>query len=260
MTSLADDLKPRLPRLRRFARALTGSQESGDAYVRQTLEAILHDPSIVDGGTGLDAALYRTFLSAWAAVGANNGPAAASAADDQLAALAPQSRQAFLLVALEGFNRETAAQIMGVDKITLDYLITEAGQDMAAQMATDVLIIEDEPLIAMDLENIVTSLTHNVIGVARTHTEALKLVETSQPGLILADIQLADGSSGLDAVQDLLRIKQIPVIFITAFPEKMLTGRRPEPTFLISKPFQPVMVRALISQALFFNQVAEAAS
>ena len=255
MTSLADDLKPRLPRLRRFARALTGSQESGDAFVRQTLEAILHDPTSLEQQMGLDASLYRAFLGVWTAVGANAAPTG-SASDEQLAALSPKSRQAFLLVALEGFSRETAARIMGVDKVTLDDLITEAGQDMAAQMATDVLIIEDEPLIAMDLEHIVGSLTHNIIGVARTHSQALKLFETAQPGLILADIQLADGSSGLDAVQDLLRIKQTPVIFITAFPEKMLTGRRPEPTFLISKPFQPSMLRAVISQALFFNQAA----
>jgi hypothetical protein len=43
------------------------------------------------------------------------------------------------------------------------------------------------------------------------------------------------------------------VIFITAFPERLLTGERPEPTFLITKPFQPETVKAAIGQALFFH-------
>jgi hypothetical protein len=43
------------------------------------------------------------------------------------------------------------------------------------------------------------------------------------------------------------------VIFITAYPERLLTGERPEPTFLITKPFQPEIVKAVISQALFFD-------
>jgi CheY-like chemotaxis protein len=106
-----------------------------------------------------------------------------------------------------------------------------------------VLIIEDEPFIAMDLEGLVESLGHQVLGVAR-------------PGLILADIQLADGSSGLDAVNELLRSFEVPVIFITAYPERFLTGERPEPAFLIAKPFQPATVSAVISQALFFERNA----
>jgi CheY-like chemotaxis protein len=96
-----------------------------------------------------------------------------------------------------------------------------------------------------------------VIGVARTHAEAVKLAKSKQPGLILADIQLADGSSGLDAVNELLRSFEVPVIFITAYPERFLTGERPEPAFLISKPFQPAMVSAIASQALFFERNAK---
>jgi CheY-like chemotaxis protein len=93
--------------------------------------------------------------------------------------------------------------------------------------------------------------------VARTHTEAIKLAGTKRPGLILSDIQLADGSSGLEAVNELLSSFEAPVIFITAYPERFLTGDRPEPAFLISKPFQPAMVSAVASQALFFNRKAK---
>ena len=127
---------------------------------------------------------------------------------------------------------------------------------MAAEIATDVLIIEDETFIAMDLESLVKNLGHNVVGVARTHADAVALAKNKKPGLILADIQLADGSSGLDAVNELLRTFEVPVVFITAYPERFLTGERPEPAFLIAKPFQPANVSAVISQALFFQQTA----
>jgi CheY-like chemotaxis protein len=103
----------------------------------------------------------------------------------------------------------------------------------------------------------VTGLGHTVTGIARTHSEALLLAASQQPGLILADIRLADESSGLDAVNELLKSFEVPVIFITAYPERYLTGQRPEPTFLITKPFQPAMVSAVISQALFFEQKAK---
>jgi CheY-like chemotaxis protein len=84
----------------------------------------------------------------------------------------------------------------------------------------------------------------------------VKLARGKAPGLILADIQLADGSSGLDAVNELLQSFEAPVIFITAYPERFLTGERPEPAFLIPKPYQPATVSAVISQALFFDRKA----
>ena len=69
----------------------------------------------------------------------------------------------------------------------------------------------------------------------------------------IADIQLADGSSGIDAVNELLgSLGELPVIFITAFPERLLTGDRPEPAFLISKPYSEEQVCSAVSQAMFF--------
>ena len=122
------------------------------------------------------------------------------------------------------------------------------------------LIIEDEPLISMQLEDLVRGLGHDICGTAATRTQAQQVVAEKTPGLVLADIQLADGSSGLDAVDDILSIGSVPVIFITAYPERLLTGDRPEPTYLVTKPFQEATVRAAISQALFFNASHENAS
>jgi CheY-like chemotaxis protein len=172
---------------------------------------------------------------------------------ERLMRIAPRSRQAFLLTALEGFTPSEAAQILSSDFEEVESLIAEAQVEIDAELATDVLIIEDEPVIAADIEALVRDLGHKVLDIAATRGEAREAVARHTPGLVLADIQLADGSSGIDAVKDILGRFDVPVIFITAFPERLLTGERPEPTFLITKPFQPETVKAAIGQALFFH-------
>jgi DNA-directed RNA polymerase specialized sigma24 family protein len=248
-----------LPYLRRYARALTGSQTSGDAYVAATLEALVKDPDLLESEDLPRVTLFRLFSTIWnsLAVNGTSDPVGSHlAAERNLNQITAKPRQAFLLVSVEGFSEEEAARIPDVDASTLLKLVEEAGRELAAQLATDVLIIEDEALIALDLETLVENLGHKVIGVARTRTEAVTVARTKPPGLILADIQLADGSSGLDAVNDLLHTFEVPVIFITAYPERFLTGERPEPAFLVSKPYQPATVSALVSQALFFEHNA----
>jgi CheY-like chemotaxis protein len=174
-------------------------------------------------------------------------------AQSQLANITPKAREAFLLGAVEGFTVAETAIILGNTVVETQMLLEEASDSILHQVATDVMIIEDEPIIAMDLEAVLESLGHKVTGIARTEKEAIQLAASQKPGLVLADIQLADGSSGIDAVKNILQNITVPVIFITAFPERLLTGENPEPTFLITKPFMPEMVKAVVSQALFFN-------
>ncbi|MGJ4952941.1 response regulator [Bradyrhizobium sp. HKCCYLS20291] len=246
-----------LPLLRRYARALTGSQGSGDAYVGAMLEALIQDPALLDERYGPRAALFRLFTQIWNSVALNDDAEVATLPmppERRLSNITPLPRQAFLLLSLEGFPEEEVAFVLDIDVAETRRLADAAGRELAAEIATDVLIIEDETFIAMDLESLVKNLGHNVIGVARTHADAVALAKNKKPGLILADIQLADGSSGLDAVNELLRTFEVPVVFITAYPERFLTGERPEPAFLISKPFQPAMVSAVASQALFFQR------
>ena len=246
-----------LPLLRRYARALTGSQASGDAYVGAMLEALLQDPVLLDEQHGAKAGLFKLFTQIWNSVSLNDDSEVTTLPmppERRLSNITPLPRQAFLLLSLEGFSEQEVAFILGTDVAETRRLADVAGREMAAEIATDVLIIEDETFIAMDLESLVRNLGHNVIGVARTHADAVAIAKNRKPGLILADIQLADGSSGLDAVNELLRSFEVPVVFITAYPERFLTGERPEPAFLISKPFQPAMVSAVASQALFFQR------
>jgi CheY-like chemotaxis protein len=154
---------------------------------------------------------------------------------------------------MEGFTPEDAGFLIGASAEEVDNLVAEALAEIERQTRAEVLIIEDEPIIAMDIETIVRDLGHTVTGVAVTRDEAVSQALARRPGLVLADIQLADDSSGIDAVKDILQEFQVPVIFITAFPERLLTGERPEPTFLITKPFQRSTVKAAIAQALFFD-------
>jgi DNA-directed RNA polymerase specialized sigma24 family protein/CheY-like chemotaxis protein len=249
-----------VPLLRRYARALTGNQGAGDAYVAASLEAMIADPAVLEDERGPRVALYRLFTKIWNSISINGATPPAEIrlpGEQKLANITPLPRQAFLLVALEGFSEADAARILATDVVTLRGLIEESGRELAADIATDVLIIEDDSFIAMELEGLVESLGHRVLGVARTHAEAIALTKNKRPGLILADIQLADNSSGLDAVNELLGSFEVPVIFITAYPERFLTGERPEPAFLIAKPFQPSTVSAIASQALFFERSAK---
>jgi len=260
--SLGQELAPHLPFLRRYSRALNGEQARGDAYVKTTLEAIIAAPDefATDGDSKLE--LYRMFHAIWTSTRDEHDDVLDAVSDDtreqvtdnRLAVIPSLPRQALLLTVVEGFSHVDVATIIDSDAQSVAALVDDAMREIEQQMATSVLIIEDEPIIAMDIETIVEDMGHNVAGVAATRGEAVTAAAKTSPGLILADIQLADNSSGIDAVADILHHIDVPVIFITAFPERLLTGERLEPAFLITKPFQRDTVRAAISQALFFHQ------
>jgi len=256
--SIAATLTPHLPYLRRYARALTGSQTSGDAYVRALLEALLEGNAALDDEVPPRIALYRLFHVLWSSSGgklpSTEPPVRTPSVETRLQALQPANREALLLTAVEGFTTTEAAKILGCPESEVETAIAAALRAIDRGLASRVLIIEDETIIALDLENLVIETGHKVVGIATTRDDAVRMARESQPDLILTDIQLADDSSGIDAAVTILRDFDIPVIFITAYPERLLTGQRPEPTYLISKPFSRDSVKATIGQALFFHQ------
>lgn len=245
-----------LPYLRRYARALTGSQGSGDSFAAATLEAILEDAAILSGDPDAKVSLFHAFHLVWSSAGAPVGEPDSrfsAAAQAHMANLTPRSREALLLHSIEGFTPSEIARIMQIDDDQVSRLIDSATREMLASVSGRIMIIEDEAIIAMDIAAIVREMGHEVIGIAATRSEAVELATGQHPDLILADIQLADRSSGIDAVNDILElVEAVPVIFITAFPERLLTGARPEPAFLISKPYAEEQVRSAVSQAMFF--------
>lgn len=257
--ALAHAIAEHLPYLRRYARALCGTQRSGDAYVRACLEAIVADTSVLGTDASPRVALYRLFHRLWDTTNldtrplAGSGPIAADNVEKRLKELTPAHRQALLLTAMEGFNPTETARILGVTEEQVKVMTGQAVREISSQPSIKVLIIEDEPIISLDLQSIVREMGHSVVATATTRDEAVREARRTAPGLVLADIKLADGSSGIDAVRQILSEVEVPIVFITAYPERLLTGERPEPTFLVTKPFVPETVRVAISQALLFT-------
>ena len=251
------EISKALPYLRRYARALTGAQTSGDNYAAATLEAILADRSLLGATGSVKTDLFRTFHGIWSTAGApmeEEEDQMRLAAQRHLSRLTPNTREALLLHTVEEFSLGDISEIMGVAGSEAEQLVDLARREMADAVAGKVMIIEDEAIISMDLESLVAEMGHRVTGVARTHTEAVALAGEEMPDLILADVQLADNSSGIESVNEVMQdLGKCPVIFITAFPERLLSGERKEPAFLIAKPYTQEQVRSAVSQAMFFS-------
>ena len=231
-----------LPYLRRYARALTGNQAAGDGVATLMLESLIQDPNLFDRSIAPRVAVYRAFHVVWR-----------DNVEDATTAESRTARHLMLLTTIEAFSLTDAATILELSDADVTKLLPIANETQRSVSDSRVMIIEDEFVIAMDLQMIVGGLGLSVTGVADTHTSAVELARREKPDLILADIQLADGSSGVEAVAEILYSIDVPVIFITAYPERLLTGRKAEPTFLITKPYRENDVCAAISQVLFHN-------
>jgi CheY-like chemotaxis protein/DNA-directed RNA polymerase specialized sigma24 family protein len=257
-SSLKHQIVQHLPYLRRYARALTGSQTVGDEYIRGCLETLLHEPEFMSEGRSVPVQLFKLFHKFAATVESSTDDIAKLAdpverrVGERLIALAPVDRQALLLVHQEGFSQAEAAEVLGLTTEELAHRIDDAWTNLKRQPTTDVLIIEDEPVIALDVAESVKSLGHSVTGIANRASQAIAMAKANPPGLVLADIQLKDGSTGVTAVREILKSIEVPVVFVTAFPERLLTGEALEPAFVVTKPFDSTTLKVAISQALFF--------
>ena len=236
-----------LPYLRRYARAIMGSQPLGDATVREVLETLIEAPGEFNRNAPPRRELFRVFHRIWSE---RSVTPLAARGGSVIADLPVLARETLMLTAVERFSITDVAHIMECSVADVESRLAEARQAIARSLSARVMIIEDESIIAMHLKSIVRSIGHDVISEVRTHSEAVRAAHEVHPELILADISLADGSSGIDAVREILQEMTVPVIFITAFPERLLTGERPEPAYLITKPFEPETVTATIWQAL----------
>jgi CheY-like chemotaxis protein/DNA-directed RNA polymerase specialized sigma24 family protein len=254
MTDVKLGIAQHLPFLRRYARALTGSQGLGDSLIRGALQALAGGKASIDPDRDLKPQLYGLVHQA-----ADTAPAAAVAAGPdarvqaKLGALPSAERRALLLTSLEGMSRGDVAAVLGVTPDQVSDLLDRARTELARQDPARVLVIEDEPIIALHIAEIVREAGHEVVGIATRKSEAVALAAEHRPGLVLADIQLDDGSTGIEAAQEILQSLDVPVIFVTAFPERLLTGERMEPTYLVSKPFDPETLVVTIGQALFHH-------
>src|SRR5258705_13001626 len=215
---MIESLVAHLLYLRRYARALNGSQSSGDAYVRAALTALLAGKSDLSTDLPPRVALYRLFHVIWASTTSQLGQDVSLdvrklTPEERLRALTSSDRAALLLTAVEGFSLSEAGKILDETPEEVEQSIVEAQHAIERQLASRVLIIEDESIIALDLENLLVELGHKVVGSAATKDEAVAKARATKPGLVLADINLGEGGSGIDAVTEILRSFDIPVIF-----------------------------------------------
>lgn len=250
MSSFQASVTAELPFLRRYARTLTGSQSVGDAAVRETLHAMIAAPDEIDENTPVRIELYRVFHRIWSdsSLRPIDMPGAI------VGALPRRLRKALLLTTIEGFTFEETAHILGISEVEVEDFVAQARGAINAMLSARIMIIEDEAIIALHLKSLMVSMGNDVAAIVRTESEAIAAAEQVEPELILADVNLADGSSGIDAVRHILKTLTVPVIFITAFPEKLLTGDGHEPAYVISKPFNPDNVVATVWQALLVSR------
>jgi DNA-binding response OmpR family regulator len=107
-----------------------------------------------------------------------------------------------------------------------------------------ILIAEDDALIALCTEDILTDAGHTVVGLATTKLRALQLAQQSRPDLALIDLRLADGETGLDVAQELATYR-IPTIVVSALPRGMVAGGSARA--FVEKPFAPETLLAAIA-------------
>jgi len=254
------DIAQDLPFLRRYARALTGSQVRGDAYVRATLEAIIKSPERFVYDLEPRVSLYRAFHLIWSGAHRAYGTDAIknyanrNRLVERIGGLDQSQREALLLTSLEGFSPADAGAILGINADEVRPVVENAVIDLVSQTPASVLIVEDEPIISMDLANIIEGMGHSVSGVAVTRREAVAAVEHTVPDIVLADLQLADGTSGLDAVNDILSHVRIPIVYITAHSDRLVNNVHSDPVFLVRKPFAAHSVKTAVGQALLLAE------
>jgi CheY-like chemotaxis protein len=242
-TDRSEALIRSLPYARRYARAVTGVQQRGDALVADALRDVLAAASAGEADLGSEEAAR---IALYRAIG-RRVPDAAVGGEGGLTML---QRKLLLLTALEELPVEQAGEATGLDAAAAAGELEAARERLRTNATERVLIIEDEPIIAMDIQALVEGCGHTVVGIAGSEEEAVAIADAEKPGLVLADINLGAGGDGTSAVARILERHTAPVIFVTAYPERLLTGEAVEPAFVITKPFDPTTLAIATYQAV----------
>jgi CheY-like chemotaxis protein len=159
----------------------------------------------------------------------------------ELLKLPHQRRQIVALRAVMGFSYGDVGEIMGMTEAAVRRAYVSSLLELRAKPA--VLIIEDEAMIALDLQKIIKTLGLSVAGIAKNREEALRIVGLSHPKLIVADYRLRD-ETGIDVVNAIREQIHADVIYITAHPEAVTEQLGAASEVVLSKPFN---ARALVA-------------
>lgn len=118
---------------------------------------------------------------------------------------------------------------------------------------TSILVVEDEAIVAKDIQNSLKKLGYNVPSVEKTGEEAIEAAGTYRPDLVLMDIMLKGLISGIEAADQIKRRYEIPVIFLTAYADESTLSKAKvtEPYGYIIKPFKEIDLHTSIEMALY---------
>ena len=120
-----------------------------------------------------------------------------------------------------------------------------------------ILIVEDEAIVAEDLEMAISDIGYEVVGRAASAKDAVKKALALKPDLVLMDIVLRGNRNGIDASQEIKEKEDIPIIFLTAYSDVGLIDRAKstEPYAYLVKPFQEKQLLASIEMALYKSRL-----
>jgi CheY-like chemotaxis protein len=238
-----------LKNLRRYAFCLLGNRILSEAAVEAALKALAPDIGPAFGRAMSRLDLYRQVnQTARTALRKSNVTAAAgSGLHARMLRLPEEQRQVAALHAAIGLPCGDVASILDVSE---EYVRQTYALSLLAlqRKPAAVLIIEDEALIARELQQIVTKLGLVVAGMAKNRAEALRIAGQSKPQLILADYMLK-GDTGVDVVKAIRENQDANVIYITAHPEAV-AAMGEERDLIVSKPFSLRAVRQAVETHL----------
>ncbi|WP_245613094.1 PhyR family response regulator anti-anti-sigma factor [Skermanella stibiiresistens] len=256
-----------LPYMRRYGRALTGSTSRGDDLVTRAMEDALGDPVTfrldADEEVATRRRLYALLNTLFdAPTGGAGGKTAATEAghpmEAALGTLPELERRVFLLVSLEELPTSQAADVLDLPVEQIREALGRAQNAMREQLVANILIVEDDAIIAYDLTETVLAMGHKVCGTAATMEEALAAAAANQPSLALMDLRLAHGGSGITTAQALRESRALPIIFVTAFAEELKQRGLDYLGPVIKKPFTREQIERAITQAVFTPRPGDA--
>jgi DNA-directed RNA polymerase specialized sigma24 family protein/CheY-like chemotaxis protein len=254
MQVFASHLFDHLPYLRRYARALTGTAQRGDELVLRSLETAMLAPERFGLTRNARIPLYALVNLHFDEAGGGQGQPLPSPypVERALAALPEGERRAYLLIALEGLSPAEAAAVLNEPaegEIAIRF--GHARERVRQAMVQKVLVVEDDSLLAADLENCVTSLGHEVCGTAVSEQAAIEIADRHEPTLALLDVCLADGSSGIEVAKRLRRRGVARTIFVTGFADEAENRDALHLGPIVSKPYTVETLDEAIQRAIF---------
>ncbi|EKV32604.1 Two-component response regulator [Caenispirillum salinarum AK4] len=252
------DLRARIPRLRRHAYLLTGNMHSADAAVEACLGALRRGddgrPTAAD-----DMDLFRSFhMGLLVPTRPVPGPDAACERDpkladarDRLFGLAPMERRVVALVTVENFSPADAAKILRMDARRLEQLLIEGRRHLSTpRRALRAMIIEDDQLIGLDIAASLEEMGYGDCIHAANSIEAFEAAAGGEPDLIIADVKLSNGDSGVELARRLTGRSNTPVVFVTAFPEIPLADPAVSKDRVLPKPFSTSAFKTMVRRTM----------